>query len=190
VHKRVGTRRARITIVVLALGIFGIFAHVAGATSSPDHEITICHATGSYSNPYVVITVDVASTQLAGHVGHDGPVFFTAIAKHTDWGDIIPPTSNGGTIAVTPKNWSAQGQSIWANGCGATGPVTTTAVGVTTTTGGPATTTTNEATTTTTAEPETTTTGPGEPTTTTSVPDAGGSTTTTELATTTTVGDS
>ena len=151
-HKRVGTRRARIIVVVLALGIFGIFAHVAGATDSPDHQITICHATSSYTNPYVVITVDVASTQLAGHEGHDGPVFFTAIAKHTDWGDIIPPTSNGGTIAVTPKNWSAQGQSIWANGCGATGPVTTTAVGATTTTGGEATTTTTELVTTTTVD--------------------------------------
>jgi hypothetical protein len=181
VQKRVGTRRARIAVLVPAFALLGVLAHVAGATSPPDHQITLCHATDSYTNPYVVITVDVASVRFAGHEGHDGPIFFPAIAKHTKWGDIIPPASNDGTRAVTPKNWSVEGQSIWADGCSATGPVTTTSVGATTTTsGGQDTTTTNE---------PTTTTGPGEVTTTTD--DQGpGDTTTTEPITTTTIGDS
>jgi hypothetical protein len=165
VQKRVGTRRARIAVLVPALVLLGVLAHVAGATSPPDHQITLCHATDSYTNPYVVITVDVASVRFAGHEGHDGPIFFPAIAKHTKWGDIIPPASNDGTRAVTPKNWSAEGQSIWADGCAATAPVSTT---------------TNE---------PTTTTGPGEVTTTTDAPGPG-DTTTTEPATTTTLSDS
>jgi hypothetical protein len=100
VQKRVGTRRARIAVLVPALVLLGVLAHVAGATSPPDHQITLCHATDSYTNPYVVITVDVASVRFAGHEGHDGPIFFPAIAKHTKWGDIIPPASNDGTRAV------------------------------------------------------------------------------------------
>jgi hypothetical protein len=152
-------------VALAAAASLGVFAHVAGATSPPDHKITICHATDSYTNPYVVITVDVASVRFSGHQGHDGPIFFPAIPKHTKWGDIIPPTSNDGTRAVTPKNWSVEGQSIWADGCSASGPVTTT---------------TNE---------PTTTTGPGAVTTTTD--DQGpGDTTTTEPITTTTIGDS
>ena len=60
-----------------------MFAHVAGATKPPDHKITICHRTDSYTNPYVVITVDVASVHFAGHQTHDGPIFFPEIPKHT-----------------------------------------------------------------------------------------------------------
>lgn len=34
------------------------------------HKITICHATNSASNPYVVITIDVAAWNTGGEVGH------------------------------------------------------------------------------------------------------------------------
>jgi len=34
------------------------------------HKITICHATNSASNPYVVITIDVAAWHASGDVGH------------------------------------------------------------------------------------------------------------------------
>ena len=170
---RRGSRRALIVLAVplLAFVAFAVFATTASATKPPDHKITICHATDSYTNPYVVITVDVASVQFAGHQGHDGPIFFPDIPKHEKWGDIIPPTSNDGTRPVTPKNWTPLGQSIWANGCRVPSAVTTTVPRETTTTPGGATTTAPGETTT--IPGGATTTAPGE---TTTIP--GGATTT------------
>lgn len=104
-------------VLLIVLTFSFIFANPAGATKPPDHVITICHATDSNTNPYVVITVDVASTRFAGHEGHNGPVWNPSLkANHIKWGDIIPPTSNDGTRQVTPKNWGV-GQNILENGC-------------------------------------------------------------------------
>ena len=67
-----------------------------------DHKHTICHATGSESNPYVVITPSVSGVY-HGHIAH----------QHSE--DIIPPfTYKGKTYS---QNWDAAGQTIYANGC-------------------------------------------------------------------------
>ena len=67
-----------------------------------DHRHTICHATGSSSNPYVVITPSVSAVY-HGHIAH----------QHTE--DIIPPfVYKGQTYS---QNWNATGQEIYANGC-------------------------------------------------------------------------
>ena len=61
-------------------------------TPPVDHSVTICHATDSYSNPYVVNTPDISSSGhlTGGHdTEHEGPVFFDGIT--VKWGDIIPP---------------------------------------------------------------------------------------------------
>lgn len=162
-------------MMLCAFTVFTAFTAVApaaSATKPPDHKITICHRTDSNTNPYVVITVDVASTRFAGHEGHDGPVWNPSLkANHVKWGDIIPPTSNDGTRAVTPKNWPT-GASILRNGCKVPGEQTTTTTttvpGRTTTTTAPGTTTTQpDATTTTQPREDTTTTAPNGPATTT-----------------------
>jgi hypothetical protein len=68
---------------VLALVLAGFGVTGAGATKpNPEHKVTLCHRTGSYSNPYVEITPDVASVLHEGHDGHNGPIFFPAIPKH------------------------------------------------------------------------------------------------------------
>ena len=86
-----------------------------------EHKVTLCHATGSATNPFVMITVDYHALK-NGHTG--------------DKGDIIPPTTiNGVTYSA---NWDATGQAIFNNGCKPVAPpvakVETPAVPTTTTT--------------------------------------------------------
>ena len=84
------------------------------AASATGHTpVTLCHATASQSNPYVLITTDddgVLGSGASGGNGHDG---------HT--GDIVPPfvyTDNKGVLRSYPgKNWDAAGQAIFENGC-------------------------------------------------------------------------
>jgi hypothetical protein len=68
-----------------------------------DKKITICHATGSASNPYVVITI--ALQGLNGHAGDHH--------QHTE--DIIPP--NHGKVIPAGQNWTDDGKATYNNGC-------------------------------------------------------------------------
>ena len=71
------------------------------------HKHTICHATGSESNPYVVITPSISGV-FHGHMDHQGDE------------DIIPPFTYKGV--QYSQNWDAAGQAIFANGCRSTTP--------------------------------------------------------------------
>jgi hypothetical protein len=68
-----------------------------------DKKITICHATGSETNPYRTITI-----ALQGLNGHGG-------AHHQHEEDIIPP--NSGKVIPAGQNWTADGQAIFKNDC-------------------------------------------------------------------------
>jgi hypothetical protein len=108
-----------------ALGALSVVALVGsslafGATSANAEivdKVTICHRTNSDTNPYVVITPDVAGV-LDGHANkHDDPRVWndTLKAQHLKWGDIIPPFEyDGGTFLGL--NWTAEGQAIYNNG--------------------------------------------------------------------------
>ena len=68
--------------ILAAIGVTGLVLLGATAPAAAtddeekgDHKVTICHATGSDSNPYVQITVDWHALK-AHHSEH--------------WGDIIP----------------------------------------------------------------------------------------------------
>ncbi|WP_131682550.1 hypothetical protein [Pseudarthrobacter sp. YALA5] len=75
-----------------------------GGHGNDDHEkITICHATGSEKNPYVVVTID-----LHGLNGH-------ANANHQHTEDIIPP--NKGDVKPEGQNWTDHGKAIYNNDC-------------------------------------------------------------------------
>ncbi len=77
------------------------------ATESAHAHVTICHATGSSSNPYVRISPS-ASGVFHGHLGHQ------------DGRDIVPPfTWKGQTYS---ENWDANGMAIYNAGC--TAPAT------------------------------------------------------------------
>ena len=69
------------------------------------HEpVTLCHATHSDRNPYVLITVDDDGA-FRGHLG----------GGHQDGEDIIPPFEFDGV--TYSQNWDADGQAILAAGC-------------------------------------------------------------------------
>ena len=73
------------------------------AMAGPE-KVTICHATGSASNPYVQITVsENAVPEGRGH-NRDG---------HQNGEDIIPP----GSYDPDGRNWDADGQTIYNDGC-------------------------------------------------------------------------
>jgi hypothetical protein len=106
----------------MAVGTALVLA-AAGPASAHEGEVTLCHATGSGSNPFVVITVDSAGAY-NGHYGGD----------HQNGEDIIPPFEwKGQTYS---QNWTDAGQKIHQAGC--TVAATTTTPAMTTT---PATTT-------------------------------------------------
>jgi len=90
-------------------------------------KVTICHATASVQNPYVMPTVDFdAADGNAGNdngqgdhfLEHTGPVFNSTMQQGDSWGDIIPPIPgiHGGL------NWTAEGQAIYNNDCVPTTP--------------------------------------------------------------------
>ncbi len=76
-------------------------------------KVTICHATASHNNPYV-INKPAKSADVAGHDGHNGPIWFDGI--DVEWGDIIPPFDYPGG-SYPGQNWDAAGEAIFDNDC-------------------------------------------------------------------------
>lgn len=74
-----------------------------GTNNDQDKEkVTLCHATGSKTHPYVRITVSAAGA-FNGHLGHQ------------DGRDIIPTFTYQGK--QYSQNWDAAGQAIYNNNC-------------------------------------------------------------------------
>jgi len=82
-------------------------AVMAASNSNAHDKVTICHATGSQTNPFVVITPN-ANGVVSGHEAHQ------------DSRDIIPPfdyNDHGSTKHFAGQNFDANGQAIFDNGC-------------------------------------------------------------------------
>lgn len=75
-------------------------------------KVTLCHATSSKTNPYVLITVDRNAVLKKGHGSHTGGLYPTK-----GWGDIIPPFDDYAGL-----NWPG-GQAILDSGCSPNGPI-------------------------------------------------------------------
>ena len=85
-------------------------AQVGGAAAVAGRHVTICHATGSASHPYVMISPSVSGV-FHGHLGHQ------------DARDIIPAfTYNGQTYS---QNMDSAGLAIFKAGCTVTASSTT-----------------------------------------------------------------
>lgn len=109
--------------------IIGMVASPALATQPTEtgHKVTICHRTHSDTNPYVQITVDIASAGYGLGKGdhfaeHKGPVWELGLKEqHIEWGDIIPPYEyqpEDGDLFVFPGyNWTDAGIDFYENDC-------------------------------------------------------------------------
>lgn len=62
----------KFAIILATLAAAAAFPSAASATQPPQHKVTICHQTGSTTNPTVEITVDIAAAQ--AHLDHHGDV--------------------------------------------------------------------------------------------------------------------
>jgi len=155
---------------VTGLVLLGAGVSTAQASKPPDHQVTLCHRTGSVAGGnthagYSIITVDIAAVANTKDVrGHDG---HNQVGNGPD-GDIIPSYTYR-SFTYPGKNLANGGAAFLENDCKAlTSPVTTTTTPTETTTTTPTETTTTTPTETTTTTPaETTTTTPAETTTTT-----------------------
>ena len=90
-----------LTIAAITTASTAATASIASAAS--ERRLTICHATASATNPYVVITVDISSIVGAAGHGHSG----------INVGDIIPAIPS----VYAGNNWDAEHQAIFANDC-------------------------------------------------------------------------
>lgn len=76
----------------------------ASASAEPPGKVTICHATGSASNPYVQITINQNAVREGRGHNRDG---------HQSGEDIIPP----GPHDSDGRNWDLAGQTVVGDGC-------------------------------------------------------------------------
>lgn len=120
-------KRALIGAVLALTLLLPGTALAQGNSEDAGQKHTICHATGSETNPYVKITPSEAGV-FNGHLG-----------DHQDGEDIIPPFEYQGE--TYSQNWP-EGQAIFENDCEVP-VVTTTTVPKESTTTAPAVTTTN-----------------------------------------------
>ena len=89
-------------IAATALAPVAIGAVVSPALAGSG-QVTICHATSSATNPFVVI-----------HPA--SPAVLYAHLNHHDGADIVPPFSYKG-VDYPGQNWTAEGKAISENGC-------------------------------------------------------------------------
>ncbi|MBT8197706.1 MAG: hypothetical protein KJO84_04300 [Acidimicrobiia bacterium] len=80
-------------IALLAASLL-VLSLAGSATAAPtdkggDHKVTVCHATGSEKNPWVLITVNVAATNGRGHEIHQDGADLVSATSLEDCGGII-----------------------------------------------------------------------------------------------------
>jgi hypothetical protein len=104
-------RPSRLTVAVVAAwlaGTVGVASMPAvSASPGPPNKVTICHATGSATNPYVQITVSENAVREGRAHNRD---------SHQGGEDIIPPEQPGQSYDRDGRNWVA-GETSYNDGC-------------------------------------------------------------------------
>ncbi len=89
----------RLALVGVMTAVLGFALAGVGARAAAS-QVRLCHSTGDQNTPYVVIEMSPSGAYHAHYPHH---------------GDIIPPFEyNGVTYS---RNWDAEGQATWNNGC-------------------------------------------------------------------------
>jgi hypothetical protein len=91
-------------ILALVAAMFGLVALSGTASATGGHgdppaenkKVTLCHATGSQTNPYTKITVSVSAFYQAGHVNHNGDIW-EAFSYTTKSGQVVNVPARGDT---------------------------------------------------------------------------------------------
>ena len=101
-----GTARPSMVGMVSVVALLGgaIGAGSSPAASARPGRVTICHATGSATNPFVQITVSENAVRDGRGHNRDG---------HQQGQDIIPP----GPYDADGRNWDVAGQTVYQEGC-------------------------------------------------------------------------
>jgi hypothetical protein len=100
--------RKTVALVAAPFLVFATTVGVLQANAAQEDKIVICHATGAEKNPYTSNSVDPSSVESTGGG------YLNGHGNHGD--DIIPPFTYG-SVEFPGRNWDAQGQAIWNNGC-------------------------------------------------------------------------
>lgn len=112
-------------------------ASATGDHPSPDNKkVTLCHATGSQSNPYTKITVSVMAFYQAGHINHNGDIW-EAFSYTTVGGQTVNVPARGDTSllefdnCVRPKvdEPVTRPEAVFNDPCGTTNDVFSVAPG-------------------------------------------------------------
>jgi hypothetical protein len=83
-----------------------------GMGGGEEDKVTLCHGTGSNTNPYEKITIDNSGAYNGHYSVHQGSIY---PGNGGSWGDIIPPfTFEENTYQM---NWDTAGQTIYRNDC-------------------------------------------------------------------------
>lgn len=101
--------KAILTLAASATILSGLAVSASPATAAPKEKVTICHATGSETNPYNVITVS-GNALKNGHTG--------------DKGDIIPATPECIALDKTPEPEDETGPEAPEEGTGSSQVIT------------------------------------------------------------------
>jgi LPXTG-motif cell wall-anchored protein len=114
---------AALGAAMVAVPLLAVSASATQPGSDGSHKVTICHRNNDDKKPYVVETVDIASSGLlkAGHNDHTGDIWSAGMkADHDKWGDIIPAyhyQDGDFSFDFPGLNWGSDGQAIYDNGC-------------------------------------------------------------------------